>query len=44
MITTVFTGSTERKAVDWLVEPGAQVKVSYDTQSTQCDDQTSQGT
>ncbi|MEQ1761321.1 MAG: DUF3427 domain-containing protein, partial [Vicinamibacterales bacterium] len=34
MITTVFTGSTERKALDWLVARGAQVKVSYDTQST----------
>src|SRR2546430_4398768 len=27
-------GSTERKALDWLVARGAQVKVSYDTQST----------
>jgi superfamily II DNA or RNA helicase len=34
VITTVFTGSTERKALDWLVECGAQVKVSYDTKST----------
>jgi superfamily II DNA or RNA helicase len=34
VITTVFTGSTERKALDWLVAHGAQVKVSYDTQST----------
>jgi len=34
VITTVFTGSTERKALDWLVTRGAQVKVSYDTQST----------
>jgi len=34
VITTVFTGSTERKALDWLVTCGAQVKVSYDTQST----------
>ncbi len=34
VITTVFTGSTERKALDWLVKHGAQVKVSYDTQST----------
>lgn len=34
VITTVFTGSTERKALDWLVACGAQVKVSYDTQST----------
>jgi superfamily II DNA or RNA helicase/HKD family nuclease len=34
VITTVFTGSTERTALDWLVARGAQVKVSYDTQST----------
>jgi superfamily II DNA or RNA helicase/HKD family nuclease len=34
VITTVFTGSTERKALDWLVARGARVKVSYDTQST----------
>jgi len=34
VITTVFTGSTERKALDWLVARGAQVKVSYDTPST----------
>jgi superfamily II DNA or RNA helicase/HKD family nuclease len=34
VITTVYTGSTERKALDWLVALGAQVKVSYDTQST----------
>lgn len=34
IITTVYTGSTERKALDWLVGLGAQVKVSYDTQST----------
>ena len=34
VITTVFTGSTERKALDWLVARGAQVKVSYNTQST----------
>ena len=34
VITTVYTGSTERKALDWLVDIGAQVKVSYDTQST----------
>lgn len=26
VITTVFTGSTERKALDWLVARGAQVK------------------
>lgn len=34
VITTVYTGSTERKALDWLVANGARVKVSYDTQST----------
>ena len=34
VVTTVYTGSTERKALDWLVNLGAQVKVSYDTQST----------
>lgn len=34
VITTVYTGSTERKALDWLIKLGAQVKVSYDTQST----------
>jgi HKD family nuclease len=34
VVTTVFTGSTERKALDWLVTRGAEVKVSYDTQST----------
>ncbi len=34
VITTVYTGSTERKALDWLVGLGAQVKVSYDTEST----------
>lgn len=34
VITTVYTGSTERKALDWLVKIGAEVKVSYDTEST----------
>jgi HKD family nuclease len=34
VITTVYTGSTERKALDWLLSLGAQVKVSYDTEST----------
>jgi superfamily II DNA or RNA helicase len=34
VVTTVYTGSTERKALDWLVSLGAQVKVSFDTQST----------
>lgn len=34
VITTVYTGSTERKALDWLVEIGAEVKVSYDIRTT----------
>lgn len=34
VITTVYTGSTERKALDWLVGIGARVKVSYDTRTT----------
>ena len=34
VITTVYTGSTERKALDWLVDLGAKVKVSYNTEST----------
>lgn len=34
VITTVYTGSTERRALDRLVEMGAQVKVSYETQAT----------
>ncbi len=34
VLTTTYTGSTERRALDLLVELGAQVKVSYDTQTT----------
>ena len=34
LLTTTFTGSTERKALDWLVAQGVQVKVSYDTRTT----------
>ncbi|MGI9016455.1 MAG: DUF3427 domain-containing protein [Euzebya sp.] len=34
ILTTTFTGSTERQALDWLVEHGAQVRVSYDTRTT----------
>ena len=34
VLTTTYTGSTERRALDRLRELGAQVKVSYDTQST----------
>lgn len=33
-LTTTYTGSTERKALDLLVSMGAHVKVSYDTQMT----------
>lgn len=34
VITTTYTGTTQRSALDLLVEAGAQVKVSYDTSST----------
>ena len=34
VITTVYTGSTERRALDWLTSIGAEVKVSYDTKTT----------
>jgi superfamily II DNA or RNA helicase len=34
VLTTTYTGSTERRALDLLVELGAKVKVSYDTQMT----------
>jgi superfamily II DNA or RNA helicase/HKD family nuclease len=34
VITTVYTGSTERRALDWLSSIGADVKVSYDTRTT----------
>ena len=34
VIASVYTGSTERKALDRLVELGAEVKVSYDIQQT----------
>lgn len=34
IITTVYTGSTEQKALDFLADLGAQVKVSYETQAT----------
>lgn len=34
VITTVYTGSTERRALDWLASIGAEVKVSYDTKTT----------
>ncbi|MBZ4417366.1 DUF3427 domain-containing protein [Myxococcus sp. RHSTA-1-4] len=34
VITTVYTGATERRALDELVGLGAQVKVSYETDQT----------
>ncbi len=34
VITSVYTGSTERKALDRLVKMGAEVRVSYDVQRT----------
>ena len=34
VITTTYTGSTEQRALEALVELGAEVKVSYDTAST----------
>jgi superfamily II DNA or RNA helicase/HKD family nuclease len=34
VITTVYTGSTERRALDWLASIGAEIKVSYDTKTT----------
>lgn len=34
VLTTTYTGSTQREALELLVEAGAEVKVSYDTSST----------
>ncbi|MFM8310351.1 MAG: DUF3427 domain-containing protein, partial [Ilumatobacteraceae bacterium] len=34
ILTTTYTGSTQREALDLLVDAGAHVKVSYDTTST----------
>lgn len=34
VITTTYTGSTERRALDELARMGAQIKVSYETRST----------
>ena len=34
VITTTYTGSTERRALDRLADMGAEVKVSYETQAT----------
>lgn len=34
ILTTTYTGSTERTALDWLAEHGIEVKVSYDVRTT----------
>jgi superfamily II DNA or RNA helicase len=34
VLTTAFTGTTEAAAIEWLLQLGAQVRVSYDTTST----------
>lgn len=34
VLTTVYTGSTEAEAIEFLIELGADVRVSYDTSST----------
>jgi hypothetical protein len=34
LLTTTYIGVTERRAVDWLAERGAQVSVSYDDRTT----------
>ena len=34
IITTIYTGSTEAAALEWLEELGAEIRVSYDTQFT----------
>jgi len=34
VLTTIYMGATDRKALDWLVERGAQVRVSTDTRRT----------
>jgi superfamily II DNA or RNA helicase/HKD family nuclease len=34
LLTTTFTGSTERRALDELEDRGVEVRVSYDTQTT----------
>ncbi len=34
VITTTYTGVTERRALDWLAEQGAEVRVAYDSRST----------
>ena len=34
VLTTVYLGATDRRALDWLVAEGAEVRVSYDTRRT----------
>ena len=34
VLTTVYLGATDRRALDWLVDHGAEVRVSYDTRRT----------
>lgn len=34
LLTTTYTGATERRALDWLVANGVDVKVSYDSRTT----------
>ena len=34
VLTTVYMGATDRKALDWLVARGAQVRISVDTRRT----------
>lgn len=34
VLTTVYLGVTDRRALDWLVAQGAEVRVSYDTRRT----------
>lgn len=34
VLTTTYTGSTERKALDYLARLGADVRISYDTRTT----------
>src|SRR5690606_29191217 len=34
VLTTTYTGSTERQALDALAQAGAEIRVSYDTSTT----------
>nr|WP_274387693.1 DUF3427 domain-containing protein [Salsipaludibacter albus] len=34
VLTTTYTGSTQRAAIDWLADNGVEVQVSYDTRTT----------